>query len=117
MISLSSISSAGQPINLQGAAWNVLVEYIPIIDDRLPALQIVLTGTCEANEKRFVDVEHKLGAVAADMGDRGDVPGKPYTSLLSGVGTSMEENSALNRTTEAMADPVKQVAVKVHQGR
>jgi hypothetical protein len=38
-----------------------------MLDNPLPALQNILTGNCEAMEKRFADVEDELGLVVADM--------------------------------------------------
>jgi hypothetical protein len=44
-ISFVSIESAGQAINLQGATWNALVEYINMLERRLPALQSMVSQT------------------------------------------------------------------------
>jgi hypothetical protein len=68
-ISVLPIISAGQPINLQGATWNTVIEYLSMLDNRLPALQSVTTGTVEAIEKRFAGVDDELGAVVAGRGD------------------------------------------------
>jgi hypothetical protein len=111
------IGSSGQPVSLQWATWNSLIEYISMLDYRLPALQSVLTGHRNATEKRFANVEDELGLVAADMGDGGDVPGGPFTSMCSAVATSLEENRALNRIIAALTEQSKQVAIKVQQAR
>jgi hypothetical protein len=66
--------------------WNVVVEYISMLDNRLPELQSISTGTQEATEKRFANVEDELVVVDVYMGNGGDVPGGPYTSLWSAVG-------------------------------
>jgi hypothetical protein len=50
----------------------------------------VLTGHCDVTEKRFADVEDELGLVVADMGNGGDVPRGPLTSMWSVVATSLE---------------------------
>jgi hypothetical protein len=42
--SVLSISSAAQPIHIQGAAWSVVVDYIVMLDNRLPALKSVLSA-------------------------------------------------------------------------
>jgi hypothetical protein len=62
-------------------------------------------------------VEDELGLVVADMGDGGDVPGDPFTSMWSAVATSLEENRALSRIITALAEQSKQVAIKVQQAR
>jgi hypothetical protein len=60
IISVLPISSNGQPISIQGAAWNTVVGYISMLDNHLPALQRAITGNREATEKRFTDVEDEL---------------------------------------------------------
>jgi hypothetical protein len=85
-----TIGSSAQPVTLQGATWNSLIEYISMLDYRLPALQSVLTGHRDATENRCADVEDELGLVVADMGGGGDVPGGPFTSMWSAVVTSLK---------------------------
>jgi hypothetical protein len=116
-LSIVPIGSSAQPVTLQGATWNSLMEYISMLDYRIPALQSVLTGHRDATEKRFADVEDELGLVVADMGDGGDVPGGPFISMWSAVATSLEENRALSRIITALAEHSKQVAVKAKQSR
>jgi hypothetical protein len=115
--SVVPIGNSAQPVTLQGATWNSLIEYISMMDYRLPALQNVLTGHRDATEKRFADVEDELGLVVADMGDGGDVPGGPFTSMWSALATSLEENLALSRIITDLAEQSKQVAVKAQQTR
>jgi hypothetical protein len=43
------------------------------------------------------------------------MPGGPCTSLWGAVGTSLEENRALNRIITALGEHEKQVSVKAHQ--
>jgi hypothetical protein len=87
------IENAGQTINLQGATWNALVEYINMLERRLPALQRMVSQTRDTSEARFADVEGELGLIGADLGQGGDIPGGPYTSLWSAFGASLEEKS------------------------
>jgi hypothetical protein len=113
------IVSSAQPVSLQGATWNSLVEYISMLDYYLPALQSVLTGHRDTTKKIFVAVEDEIGLVVADMGDGGDVPGGPSTIMWSAVATSLEENRALSRIITALAEQSKKVAIKAqhaHQG-
>jgi hypothetical protein len=86
-LSFVPIENAEQSINLQGATWDALVEYINMLERRIPALQ-----NRDTSEATFAYVEDKLGLIVADLGRGGDVPGGPYTSLWSSVGTSLEEN-------------------------
>jgi hypothetical protein len=103
-ISSVPIRSAGQAINPQGATWNLVVEYITILENNLPALQNILRVNRVVMDKHFADVEDELGLVVADMGEGGDVPGCPYTSLWSAVGTSFDENRARNHVIASLAD-------------
>jgi hypothetical protein len=112
ILSVVPIDSSAQTASLQGATWNSLIEYISMLDYRLPALQSVLTGHRDATKKRVAYVEDALGLVVADMGDGGDVPGGPFTSIWIVVATSLEENRALSRIITALAEQSKQVAVK-----
>jgi hypothetical protein len=116
-LSVVPIGSAGHPVSVHGATWNLLIEYISMLDYRLPALQRVLTGHRGATEKRFADVEDELGLVVADMGDGGDVPGGPFTSMWGALATSLEENRALSRIITALAEQSKQVSIKVQHAR
>jgi hypothetical protein len=70
VLSVVPIGNSAQPVTLQGATWNSLMEYISMLDYRLPALQSVLTGHRDATEKRFADVEFEFGLVVADTGRR-----------------------------------------------
>jgi hypothetical protein len=117
ILSFVPIENAGQSINLQGATWNALVEYINMLQRRLPALQRMVSQTRETSEARFADVKDGLGLIGADLGQGGDMPGGPYTSLWSAVGTSLEENCALNRIITALGEQAKQVSVKAQQAR
>jgi hypothetical protein len=101
ILSFVPIENAEQAINLQGATLNALVEYINMLERRLPALQRMVSQTRDTSEARFADVEDELGLIGADLGQGGDIPGGPYTSLWSAVGTSLEENRALNRIITA----------------
>jgi hypothetical protein len=114
-LSVLSIGSSAQPVSLQGATWNSLIEYISMLDYRLPALQSVLTGHRDATAKRFADVKDELGLVVADMGDGGDVPGGPFTGIWSAAATSLEKNLTLSRIITALVEQSKQVAIKVQQ--
>jgi hypothetical protein len=67
-ISFVPIGNAGQVINLQGSMQNDVLEYITILEKRLPALQHMVSGNWDAAELRFVDVDDELGLVVADMG-------------------------------------------------
>jgi hypothetical protein len=67
-----------------------VVEFIAMLENRLPALQHIVTGNRDATEKRFADVDDELGVVVVDMDQGGDVTGGPYTSMLSAVGTALE---------------------------
>jgi hypothetical protein len=96
-LSFLPIENAGQAINLQGATWNALVEYINMLERRLPALQSMVSQTRDTSEASFADVEDELGLVGADLGQGGHVPGGPYTSLWSAVGTSLEGNLTYDR--------------------
>jgi hypothetical protein len=116
-LSAVPIDSSVQPVTLQGATWSSLIEYISMLDYRLSVLQSVLTGHRDATENRFADVEDELGLVVADMGDGGDVPGGPLTSMWSAVATSLEENRALSRIITALAEQSKQVVGKAQQAR
>jgi hypothetical protein len=116
-VAVVPIGSSAQPVTLQGATWNSLMEYISMLDYRLPALQSVLTGHRGATKKRFADVEDELGLVVADMGGRCDVPGGPFTSMWSVVAPSLEKKRALSRIITALAEQSKQVAVKAQQAR
>jgi hypothetical protein len=116
-LSFVPIENAWQAINLQGATWNALVEYIDMLERRLPALQSMVSRTRDTSEARFADVEDELGLIGADLGQGGDVPGVPYTSLWSAVGTSLEENRALNHIITALGEQAKQVSIKAQQAR
>jgi hypothetical protein len=96
---------------------NALVEYINMLERRLLALQRMVSQTRDTSEARFADVEDDLGLISADLGQGGDVPGGPYTSLLSPVGTSLEENLALNRIITALGEQAKKVSIKAQQAR
>jgi hypothetical protein len=112
------IENAGQAINLQVATWNALVEYINMLEKRLPALKSMLSQTHDTSEASFADVEYKLGLIGADLGQGGDVLGVPYTSLWSAVGTSsLEDNRALNHIITALGEQAKQVFVKTQQAQ
>jgi hypothetical protein len=102
ILSFVPIENAGQAINLQCVTWNALVEYINMLERRLPALQLMVSQTRDTSEAKFADVEDELGLIGTDLGQGGDVPGGPYTSLWSAVGTSLEENHALNRIITAL---------------
>jgi hypothetical protein len=93
------------------------MEYISMLDYRLPALQSILMGHRDATEKLFADVEDEFGLVVADMGSGGDVPDGPSISMWSAVATSLEEKRALSRIITALAEQSKQVAVKAQQAR
>jgi hypothetical protein len=116
-LSVVPIENAGQAINLQGATWNSLVEYIHMLERRLPALQRMVSQTRDTSEARFADVEDELGLIGADLGQGGDVPGGPYTILWRAVGTSLEENRALNCIITALGNQAKQVSIKAQQAR
>jgi hypothetical protein len=116
-LSFVPIENAGQAINLQGATWNALVEYINMLERRLPALQRMVPKTRDTSEARIADVEDEMGLIGANLDQGGDVPGGPYTSLWSAVGTSLEENRALNRIITALGEQAKQVSVKAQQAR
>jgi hypothetical protein len=116
-LSVVPIVSSAQPVTLQGTTWNSLIEYISMLDYRLPALQNVLTGHRDTTEKRFAYVEDELGLVVADMGDGGDVSEGPFTSMWRAVATSLEENRALSSIITALAEQSKQVAFKAQQDR
>jgi hypothetical protein len=116
-LSVVPIENDGQAINLQGATWNALVEYINMLERRLPALQRMVSQKRDTSEARFADVEDELGLIGADLGQGGDIPGGPYTSLWSTVGTSLEENRALNRITTSLGEQAKQVSIKAQQAR
>jgi hypothetical protein len=73
--------------------------------------------TRDTSEARFADVEDKLGLIGAALGQGGDLPGGPYTSLWSVVGTSLEENRALNRSITALGEQANQLSVKAQQAR
>jgi hypothetical protein len=75
ILSFVPIENAGQAINLQGATWNVLVEYIAMLERRLHALQRMVSQTRDKSEARFADVEDELGLIGADLGQGGDIPG------------------------------------------
>jgi hypothetical protein len=111
------IENSGQAINLQGATWNALVEYIDMLERRLPALQSMVSQTRDTSDARFADVEDELGLIGADLGQGGDVPGGPYTSLWSVVGTSLEDNRAINCSITALGEQAKQVSVKAQQAQ
>jgi hypothetical protein len=66
-LSIVPIGSSDQPVTLQGATCNSLIEYISMLGYHLPALRSALTGHRDATKKRFVDVEGELGLVVADM--------------------------------------------------
>jgi hypothetical protein len=102
---------------LQGATWNALVEYINKLEIWLPVLQSMVSQTRDTSEARFADIEDELGLIGADMGQGCDVPGGPYTSLWSAVGTSLEENYALNCIITTLGEQAKQVSVKAQQDR
>jgi hypothetical protein len=114
-LSFVPIENDGQAINLQGTTWNALVEYINMLERRLPALQNMVSQTRDTSEARFADVEDELGLIGADLGQGGDVPGGPYTSLWSKVGTSFIENGALNHIITALGEQATQVSIKAHQ--
>jgi hypothetical protein len=116
-LSFVPIENAGQAINLQGATWNAFVEYINMLERWMPALQRMVSQTRDTSEARFADVEDELGLIGADLGQGGNVPGGPYTSLWSAVGTSLEENCALNRIITALGEQAKQVSIKAQQTR
>jgi hypothetical protein len=116
-LSLVPIENAGQAFNLQGATWNTLVEYIDMLERRLPELQSMVSRTRDTSEARFANVEDELGLIGADLGQGGDVSGGHYTGLWSAVGTSLKENRALNRIITALGEQAKQVSVKAQQAR
>jgi hypothetical protein len=101
-LSFEPIENAGQAINFQGTTWNALVEYINMLERWLPELQCMVSQTRDTSEARFSNVEHELGLIGADIGQGGDVPGGPHTSIWSAVGTSLEENCALNHIITAL---------------
>jgi hypothetical protein len=74
-ISFVPIENTGQVIKLQGSTWNALVEYINILERRLPALQIMVSQNRDTVKARSDDVEDELDLVVADVGQGGDVPG------------------------------------------
>jgi hypothetical protein len=116
ILSFVPIENAGEAINLQGATWNALVEYINMLERRLPALQRMVSQTHDnSSEARFAYVEDELGLIGADLGQGGGLPGGPYTSLWSAVGTSLEENRALNRIITALWEQAEQVSIKAQQ--
>jgi hypothetical protein len=88
-----------------------------MLERLLPALQLMVSQTRDTSEARFTDVEDDLGLIGADLGQGGDVPGGPYTSLWSAVGTSLEENRALNRIITALGEQAKQMSIKAQQAR
>jgi hypothetical protein len=88
-----------------------------MLERRLPALQRMVSQTHDTSEARFADVEDKIGLLGADLGQGGDVSGGPYTSLWSAVGTSLEENRALNRIVTVLGEQAKQVSIKAQQAR
>jgi hypothetical protein len=116
ILSFVPIENAGQAINLQGATLNALVEYINMLERRLPALQNMVSQTRDTSEARFADVEDELGPIGADLGQGGDLPGGPYIRLWSAVGTSLEENRALDRIITALGEHTNQVSGKARQG-
>jgi hypothetical protein len=102
---------------LQGATWNALVDYINMLERRLPALQRMVSQTRDTSEARFADVEYELGIIGADIGHGGDIPGGPYTSIWRAVGTFLEDNRALNRIITALGEQAKQLSIKAQQAR
>jgi hypothetical protein len=86
-----------------------------MLERRLPALHRMVSQTRDTSEAIFADVEDKLGLIGADLGHGGDVPGGPYTSLWSAVGTSLEENCALNCIITTLGEHAKQVSIKAQQ--
>jgi hypothetical protein len=114
-LSFVPIENAEQAIKLQGATRNALVEYINMLEIRLPALQSMVSQTRDTSEARFVDVEDELGLIGADLGQEGDVPGGPYTRFWSTVGTSLEENRPLNRIITTLGEQARHVSVKAQQ--
>jgi hypothetical protein len=75
----------------------------------------MVSQTRDTSEARFADVEDELGLIGADLGQGGDVPGGPYTSLWIAVGTSLEEKRALNLIITALGEQTKQVSIKAQQ--
>jgi hypothetical protein len=116
-LSFVPIENAGQAINLQGATCNSLFEYINMLERRLPALQSMVSQTRDTPEARFANVEDELGLIGADLGQGGDIPGGPYTSRRSAIGTSLEENCTLNLIITALGEQAKQVSLKAQQAR
>jgi hypothetical protein len=77
----------------------------------------MVSQTCDTSEARFADVEDELGLIVDNLGQGGDVPGGPYTSLWSAVRTSLEENPALTHIITALGEQAKQVSIKANQAR
>jgi hypothetical protein len=88
-----------------------------VLERRLPALQSMLSQTRDTSEPRFADVEDELGLIGAELGQGGDAPGGPNTSLWSAVGTSLEDNCALNCIITALGEQANQVSAKAQQAR
>jgi hypothetical protein len=88
-----------------------------MLERRLPALQRMVSQTCDTSEARFADVEDELGIIGVDLGQGGDVPGEPYASLWSAIGTSLEENPTLNHIITALGEQSKKVSIKAQQAR
>jgi hypothetical protein len=101
---------------LTGNAWEAIcthVQYVQMLNTKLPELQEIMSNSEEAITERLTAVEDELGAALTGLGTGEGVPGEPYVNVWRGIGTALENNQPVATIVGKIAHQVKLNATAV----